>query len=435
MTGRKMSRTTALFCKAVCMGGLLASLRLASADSGVLIPMNKQAPDPSILSLSEMEVDVHIDNGDARVWVRQIFANHSGQLQEGNYVFALPGQTQVSDFAVWDGPTRIPAVILERKRAQALYQELKSQAIDPGLLQQGERTEDDARRNSAFSAHIVPIPAWGTKRLEMEYHQRIPLEAHKSYFVLPLKPDAYASQHVAHLVIHFELRSVAPIREFALPGKQLSLKIEEQTANSVRGTIEASNIDLAEDFTATWGAAETGNAMQVIAYRNPDAPEPDRSPSRVAEPPKNQEKQKEAKSAPGYFEATAELNSPVLAASGAPQSPRTVVVLMDTSLSMQWEKLERSYAAAAKTLQSLRPQDRFNLLLFNTRVDSFRPSPVAADAQTVMTAIEWLRNSHLRGGTDMEKALEAGLTQADAPQSTMILLTDGGADRGEIRNG
>jgi len=39
---------------------------------------------------------------------------------------------------------------------------------------------------------------------------------------------------------------------------------------------------------------------------------------------------------------------------------------------MQWEKLERSYAAAAKLLESLGPEDRFNLLLYNTRVESFQ---------------------------------------------------------------
>jgi Ca-activated chloride channel family protein len=73
-----------------------------------------------------MQVEIHIDNGDARVWVRQVFANHTGRPQEGNYLFALPSGTTVSDFAVWDGPVRIPAVILERKRAKAIYQELKS---------------------------------------------------------------------------------------------------------------------------------------------------------------------------------------------------------------------------------------------------------------------------------------------------------------------
>src|SRR6202035_824404 len=59
------------------------------ADGGVLIPRDKEQPDPSILSLEEMEITVQIDNGDARVFVRQIFANHTGGIQEGNYIFAL----------------------------------------------------------------------------------------------------------------------------------------------------------------------------------------------------------------------------------------------------------------------------------------------------------------------------------------------------------
>jgi Ca-activated chloride channel family protein len=100
----------------------------ATADSGVLVPTDKQAPDPAILSLSEMQVDIHVDNGDARVWVRQVFVNHTNRPQEGNYLFALPGGTTISDFAVWDGPVRIPAVILERKRPRTMRGAVRSSA-------------------------------------------------------------------------------------------------------------------------------------------------------------------------------------------------------------------------------------------------------------------------------------------------------------------
>ena len=116
---------------------------------------------------------------------------------------------------------------------------------------------------------------------------------------------------------------------------------------------------------------------------------------------------------------------------------------MDTSLSMQWEKLERSYAAAAKLLESLGPEDRFNLLLFNTKVESFKPAPVKADSRSVKAAMDWLRQSHLRGGTDLQKALEAGLDQfsgADSsslasPGAALVLLTDGETTRGVIQSG
>src|SRR6202030_2721606 len=112
---------------------MLLAPAAAFGDGGVLIPRDNAQPDPSVLSLEEMEITVQIDNGDARVFVRQIFVNHTPGIQEGNYIFALPSRATVSDFAVWDGAVRIPAVILERKRAGEIYEELKKQSIDPCL--------------------------------------------------------------------------------------------------------------------------------------------------------------------------------------------------------------------------------------------------------------------------------------------------------------
>src|SRR5215472_16563095 len=146
---------------------ILATARLCFGDAGVLLPGDKKQPDAAWLSLDEMTIDIHVDNGHARVSFRQIFANHRGAVLEGTYIFALPGRAIVSDFAVWDDVTRIPGVILERRRAEEIYQQAKMQAIDPGMLQQGERGLDEAGRSAVFSARIVPIHAFGTKRLEM----------------------------------------------------------------------------------------------------------------------------------------------------------------------------------------------------------------------------------------------------------------------------
>src|SRR5258706_9570231 len=169
-----------------------ASLRLcasfAFADAGVLLPSTLKQPDPRILSLAEMAIDISIDDGVARVLVRQIYSSHVPGVLEGNYIFALPGRGMVSDFAIWDGVTRIPGVILERRRAEEIYERLMQQQLDPGLLQQGERGTEgaaEATRTSAFSARIVPIPGFGTKRLEMEYHEVVPVEKLRSPFALP----------------------------------------------------------------------------------------------------------------------------------------------------------------------------------------------------------------------------------------------------------
>ncbi|MBV9072550.1 MAG: VWA domain-containing protein [Acidobacteria bacterium] len=404
---------------------LIFVVRAAFADSGILIPGNKSEPDPSILSLAEMEISITIDNGDARVYIRQIFANHTLGVQEGNYLFALPSRATISDFAVWEGPTRIPAVILERKRAGEIYEQLTRQMIDPGLLQQGERGPEEARRSNTFSARIFPIPGYGDKRLEIEYHENIPAENLASFFAIPLHPDAYQAQVAGKLRINFELRSAHDLAGFDVVGSTYPLKIAEKNAHEVKASFESADVALKEDFAVRYRLDSKGSdPLDVITYRNPDSGQP--NPTAIT-PERSQ-------SEPGFFEAQALLGA------GAEQSqgpPKTVIVLFDTSLSMQWEKLERSYMAMERVLRSLRADDRFNLLLFNNRTIPFQPTPIVSSRENVDKAIAWVRAGKLRGGTDLQQALGAALSQAAAEKQSayILLLSDGGATRGIVQSG
>src|SRR5439155_3050081 len=212
---------------------LLLVLPLAAADSGVLIPGDWTAPDPSILSLEEMALDIVIDNGTARVGVRQIFTNHTGGNREGTYSFALPNRAVLSDFAVWDDLVRIPGVILERKRAGEIYDSLRAQTIDPGILQMGERGAEEAARGSEFTARVTPIPARGTKRVEIEYHERVPVEQFESVLAIPLKPDTYQAQIAGRLDVNLTLLSERRIAGFDGIGKAYPLKISERSPNRI----------------------------------------------------------------------------------------------------------------------------------------------------------------------------------------------------------
>jgi len=404
--------------------------RAGCADAGVLIPGNSNQPDPKILPLDEMKVDIAIENGDARIFVIEIFSNHTAMPQEGNYVFALPTGSTVSDFAVWDGTVRIPAVILTRRRAREIYDDVRAQQLDPGLLEMGERTEDSARQSSMFSAHIAPIPAYGTKRLELEYHQKIEVNNFKSQFSFPFRPDAYQEQSAGHLKISFSLNSPFAIQDFEVLSKSMPLAISQNDGHTVRGLFEASNVNFTEDLAASWKVdAANSDQMSVLTYRNPRPQEPQPDETRPEKPA----------SQPGFFEASVLLGEGRGAKQPSTQAdngaPRNVVVLFDNSLSMQWEKLERSYGALEKLLLILRPQDHFNVLLFNQDVNAFEPHPVAADSATVKNALNFVRASRLRGGTDLSKGLAAGLAQCTEPNSYIVLLSDGDADRGTLTDG
>ena len=84
--------------RVICV--LLLLVGMISAQSGVLIPSTGSNPDPKTLSLNVMNVDVLVDNQHARVKVLQIFDNHTSQILEGKYLFALPPTASIFDFAV-----------------------------------------------------------------------------------------------------------------------------------------------------------------------------------------------------------------------------------------------------------------------------------------------------------------------------------------------
>src|SRR5262249_3730633 len=108
------------------------------------------------------------------------------------------------------------------------------------------------------------------------------------------------------------------------------------------------------------------------------------------------------------------------------------------SLSMQWEKLERSYQALETLLRTLHPADSFNLILFNSQAQLFEPTPVAADEGPIERALQFVRASRLRGGTNLQNALDAALRQCSGSASGnpyLVLFSDGGATSGTIQNG
>ena len=414
------------------LAALLAPIPIL-ADVGVLIPSGRSSPDPAILSLDQMAVDIRIDNGDARVSIKQVFASHQAAVLEGEYLFGLPSRATVSGFAVWDGVTRIPGVILERRRAEEIYERLMQDAIDPGLLQQGDRgTEDasEATRTSAFSARIAPIPGFGTKRLEMEYHEVVPVENLRSAFSLPLRPSAYNAQVARELTITFSLASAHAIRDFRVSSTAYPLQLRGQTPNRIAGSFTGRNVTFSEDFTVEYSLDPAGSdTLQVVTYRNPDPGAP--NPTDAAPRPPASALSVE----PGFFQASALIAPAAQAADAKAAAPRTVIVVFDTSLSML-EKVSRGFEALEIALRALRPVDRFNLLVFNTETTSFAPAPVAADMASVEKALQFVRDGRLRAGTNLQNALGLALDQCPlgAGDRYLLLLGDASSTQGTIAN-
>jgi Ca-activated chloride channel family protein len=387
-----------------------------SAQSGALIPaLIKNEPDPSILSLQVMKVDVRIDNQHAHVKVLQIFDNHTAQILEGKYLFALPPQSSIADFAVWDGDLRLPGVILEKRRANQIYSQIKQQMTDPGLLQQ----DDERGGTSAFSAKVFPIPAYGSKRVELEYTEMLSVENLTSRLSFPLKPSFGPPQRVGELRLSVQVLSDSPISPLNFRSTAYPMQATKTGPNELIYEFQARDFELKEDLSFDYTINVPQSAIGWIAHRAPEriTAYDLRDPALAVANPD------------GYFQARAIFNERFGTASDSERqtAPRNVLLLLDTSLSMHGEKLARAVEAIDFFLSSLQPRDQFNLALFNDSVSPLQPTPLPATTENVEGALNFVKASMLAGGTDLNQALLKAVELASAfpaSERNVVLISD-----------
>lgn len=400
----------------------LVSAPPAMAQAGLLVPTSSGRADDSVLAIREMDIEVGIARGYARVNVRQIFENRTSSAQEGTYRFALPPSASVGDFAIWDGLQRIPGVILEKRRARAIYQELARQSIDPGLLQQGEEEQSGEGGSSGrpsgaamFSVTVSPIPAYATKRLELQFQEETPFIAGLGEFRLVLRPpDAEAP--VAHkLTIHVRIEDGA----FEAVPAGLPLK-----ADGAGASFSGTDVKLDRDLVLRI-QPKAGEPLQLSAFRNPGGALPDGIALAPWERPSDIPPEKD-----GFFLLQAippsvdpQAAGPAKRTVDAARPGQALVILFDTSLSHRWGGLETAYGDLVRVLQSLNGADRFALIPYDRKpaegAQLAPPSPAAIEA-----ALSSLRDRPLGLGADVAGALAAARKLAGG-KGRILLLTSG----------
>ncbi len=366
---------------------------LTFAQSGVLISTDENKPNPKTLSLAKMNVDVLIDNNRATIKVMQIFDNHTPRTLEGKYIFALPQTASISDFAVWDDDLRIPGVMLERRRANAVYESTKQKRIDPGILQ----TTDETESASGFSAKIFPINDYGTKRLEMEYTEDLPVENLTSQFVFPLKPAYGERQKIGEFNLKIRVVNDFDFAPLIREDAPYALQITKNDSREFVGEFHANDVELTDDFAFVYQIKTGADDFSVVAYRAPEKI----SAYDLRDP------QTADQTADGFFQART-IFAP---RAGETQPPKRVVLMLDTSLSMYGDKLARAIEAIDFFLHNLQPADEFNLILFADDEKIFADAPQKATIETIENAVQFVRNSELGGGTNLKTALQTAVTQ------------------------
>jgi Ca-activated chloride channel family protein len=106
--------------------------------------------------------------------------------------------------------------------------------------------------------------------------------------------------------------------------------------------------------------------------------------------------------------------------------PRDLIVLLDTSGSMDGGPLDKAKQVVAMLIDSLGERDRLELIEFSNAPSRYLREPVEATPAARAAAIRWVRSRTAGGGTEMRSGvLEALATLRVGAQRQVVLVTDG----------
>ncbi len=371
---------------------LLVAIVLVSpvAADGIIIidPPPEPPPDWSTwLTIQYHRVHVTIDGQVATTRVDQVFRNDSSIAAEGTYVFPLPPGAVVEQFTMWVDGKPIEASILDADEARSIYQRYVQQRRDPALLEYVGR--------DAVRASIFPIPPGAERRIELEYTQILPLEDGLMHYRYPLDTERFSDQPLEEVSILVEINADQPLQALYSSTHQDELAIQRESDRRATLSYEATHIYPNRDFElyASFGDQEIG--ANLLTYRQGEED--------------------------GFFLL---MLSPSFEVEEERVLPRDVLLVLDTSGSMEGDKLFQAKEALNYVLRHLNAEDRFNVISFSSNVRTYA-SELRSSSETA-EAIRWVEDLEALGGTNIYLALTETTRQVDPDRTTIVLfLTDG----------
>ena len=382
---------------------LIAGLWTGTATAaGTLAPIG--ATDQPIQILDH-DVSVVINNGFARTEVTQTFFNPNPVDLEAIYAFPVPKSASLSEVTIFVGELTIDGEVIERGRAEQIYQDEKSQGSDAGLA-----TKETYQR---FEFRVTPVRANAETRVRFVYYQPLPLDAGIGRYLYPLQEGGTDELAQSFWVpnekversfsVNVELKSAVPVAEVRVPGHEGVAQVDRLGDGHYRIRVEHQGALLNSDFVVYYRLEEAPGRVELVAYK-PDADEP------------------------GHFMMVVTPGIDLQPLS----SGSDVVFVLDISGSMS-SKIQTLAGGVAKALGNLRPEDRFRIVVFESRGHELTPGWLPATVENTQRIIRELEALQATGSTNLFEGLELALDRLDDDRATsLILVTDAVTNTGVV---
>jgi len=350
---------------------------------------------PASYKIKELSLQARIVDQVARVQVSQSFVNTGSRQMEVSFVFPLPYDGAVDQLTFMVDGKEIPAKLLPAKEAREIYEGYVRRNLDPALL--------EWIGTGMFKTNVFPVPPGAERKVNLRYNQLLRKDRHVTDFLFPLSTAKYTSAPVERVSIEASIESTIAIKSVYSPTHTIDVKRSDDRHATIK--FEVQNQVPATDFRLFYDVAKGEVGASVLSYR-PSADDD------------------------GYFLLLA---SPQIKADSTQRPPKTTIFVVDRSGSMSGKKMEQAKEALRFVLNNLRQGDTFNIVAYDSSVESFRPELQKHDDETRKAALGFIEGLYAGGSTNIDGALTAalGMIQDAKRPSYVIFLTDGLPTAGE----
>ncbi|MBH1637654.1 DUF2135 domain-containing protein [Stenotrophomonas maltophilia] len=141
------------------------------------------AEQPVQLQRARIEGDVQAGIAQTRITLE--FHNPNRRVLEGELQFPLGDGQQISGFALDINGELRDAVPVPKDRGRKVFEEIARRGVDPGLLEQ--------TAGNQFRLRIYPLPAGGSRRVQLVMREPLAFDGHGWQWALPLQFAAGAA--------------------------------------------------------------------------------------------------------------------------------------------------------------------------------------------------------------------------------------------------
>ena len=342
----------------------------------------------------------------AQVELTQTYTNHGDKPIDATYFFPASTKAAVHGMTMTIGDRTIIAEIQEKEKARQTFEKAKKQNKSASLLTQS--------KPNIFSMEVARILPGDVLSLTLNYSEILVPNSSLYELVIPTAigpryregkateatiTNPFLGENASKTIptrfsVDLDLSSPLPIQSLACPSHEQA-KITFNSKTQATLNLPATNPD--RDFILRYQLADQKIQSGLLTHQGED----ENTFLLQIEPPTN------------------------ITPQDIPE--RDFIFVIDVSGSMKGFPLGLAKELFHDLTTTLRPEDRFNMLLFAGANELLSPQSLPANSTNIAKAVNFLKNARGNGGTRLLNALDQALALSHNHDRsrTLVLISDG----------